>query len=81
MIKTLSDAWPMFLSFIGIVAWFARLESKLDHLKDDYTYHKEKTGDKEAEIWTKLDNMQATMTSILQSLAKIEGKMESNHDK
>lgn len=80
MIETLSNLWPIVLSVVGVIAWFVRLESKLLHLSDDYHEHKENVKDRELAMWTKLDTIQTTMTSVLQGLAKIEGKLESKRE-
>ena len=79
-LDVLIEAWPMITGLILLVAWFIRLESKVLWLQTSHRDQKEEAQEKEAKMWAKIDGLQLTMTSILQSLAKIEGKLESSRD-
>lgn len=70
-------AWPVFAALIGVVAWFIRLESKVLYLERDHLKQNESNEKRESTMWAKIDAIQATSTAILQSLAKIEGKLEA----
>ncbi len=63
--------WDVIVGLVLLVGWFVRLEAKLMYLAKDHAELKQN-------IWTKIDAFQNTMTQVLQSLAKIEGRME-NH--
>ncbi len=54
---------------IGFIAWFIRLEAKVLNLEVNSAENKES-------IWQKLDAMNVTMTTMGQTVARIEGKLE-----
>lgn len=70
--ENLIRLWPLVTPIVFLIVWIIRLESKIIYMAKDH----EQSQVREAKVWTKIDIMQSTMTSILQALAKIEGKLE-----
>lgn len=66
-VEIITNFWPILLSGFFTIVWFVRLESKVLYL--------EKSKDKDSE---KLDAMQVKLDHIAESLARLEGKFESN---
>jgi type IV secretory pathway component VirB8 len=62
---------------ITLIAWLIRLEAKVMYLERDFNDKKNLDVSKEQKIWEKMDEMRDMMTNILQSLARVEGKIES----
>jgi sensor domain CHASE-containing protein len=52
--------------FVGFVAWFIRLESKVQYLQKDHEENKQV-------IYAKLDTMQVTLNQLLQAIGRLEG--------
>lgn len=67
MTEAIIGFWPILLSGFFSIVWFVRLEAKVLYL--------EKSKDKDSE---KLDAMQIKLDHIAESLARLEGKFESN---
>lgn len=55
--------------FIGFVAWFIRLESKVTYLEKDYGDNKVKQGSMN-------ETIQATLNQVLISLGELKGKID-----
>lgn len=72
---TLSEIWPVLLSIFGAIVWLIRLESKVNYLEKDYERYKEAAAEKDKVMWAKLDSLQATMNTVLQTLGEIKGKI------
>lgn len=77
--------------FISFVAWFIRLESKVQYLEKDHVDHKEEVEKNNASykieshardkaIWEKFEAIQKGMNQILQTLGNIEGRLDSRVD-
>lgn len=62
--------------FIGFIAWFIRLESKVLYLEKDHEAHKDSVAKKDEAIWAKLDGLQATTNQVLQLVGELKGKIE-----
>ena len=59
--------WPLAVSLFFTIVWLVRLEAKVLYLEKQ-----------EGEHWDKLDAMQRKLDKIAESLARLEGKLESN---
>ena len=80
MLSQLNDLVALIGTVIFFVAWFIRLESKVNYIEKDYQRHIEAQSQKDAVIWTKMDDMQKSINSLLQIVGRIEGKLESQKD-
>lgn len=65
---------------VGIVAWFIRLESKVQYLEKDYNRHQEDQEEKHKTIWVKVDTVQTAINSLLMAIGRVEGKLELKKD-
>lgn len=65
-VETINSLWPLGAAVVGMTAWFVRLEAKVMYLEKDKKI-----------MWNKLDDIQDSLTKILQALAKLEGKLEN----
>lgn len=65
---------------VGIVAWFIRLESKVQYLEKDYNRHQDDQDEKYKTMWAKVDAVQSALNSVLQAIGRVEGKLESKKD-
>jgi hypothetical protein len=73
----LAELWPVLLSIVFLIVWLIRLEAKVLYLEKEHEMRLEN----DKEIWNKFDNMQKLLSQIMQSLARLEGKLEGrNHD-
>ena len=70
-----ANLWPIVAAFICVFAWAIRLEAKVLYLEK----HNENTEEKDKAIWAKFDVMQSTLTAVLQSLSRLEGRLEGAH--
>lgn len=73
--QALSKYWPLLLTFVGLIVWFTRLESKVKSLER----HNENDGPKERAVWDKFDSLQSTLTAVLQAVARVEGRLQGSH--
>lgn len=75
---------------IGFVAWFIRLESKVNYLEKDHSDHKVEINASQEElkkesqhrdkaIWDKMETFQSSMNQLLQAIGELKGKL-SNRD-
>jgi hypothetical protein len=64
--------WEIIITLALGLVWLVRLEAKVLYLEKDRKLDLER----QESLWNKLDSMQVTLTTILTSLAKLEGKME-----
>ncbi len=75
------EYWPVGVALVTMVAWFIRLESKVLYLEKDHHEHKRAYSERETQMWAKIDGLQVGITTVLQALAKIEGKLETRIDR
>jgi hypothetical protein len=62
---------------VFLIVWLIRLEAKVLYLEKEHEMRLEN----DKEIWNKFDNMQKLLSQIMQSLARLEGKLEGRqHD-
>jgi hypothetical protein len=72
--------WKAAIVVVGIIAgyivalsaWMVRLEAKILSIEKDQK--RKDTSDEK--IWAKIDSLQNNMTGVLQSLSRIEGKLD-----
>lgn len=76
MLSNISDVWPLILSAVFVIIWLIRLEAKVLYLEKQNEHRLEN----DKMIWEKFEALQSTLTTILQSLARLEGKLEGRHD-
>lgn len=83
MLDFLVKLWPIFAgAFAGFVAgliWLVRLESKVHNLKEAHNTHIQNAKEKNETLWTKIDTIQTSILTLVQGLARIEGKLDK-HD-
>jgi hypothetical protein len=76
MLSNISEIWPLVLSAVFVIIWLIRLEAKVLYLEKQNEHRLEN----DKMIWDKFEAVQSTLTNILQSLARLEGKLEGRHD-
>ena len=74
-------------ALVGYVAWLIRLEAKvyyqekeLKRLENQSDILSNAQKEKDALIWAKIDDMQKSINSILQTMGRIEGKLETHRE-
>lgn len=72
--------WPVLISTMVFIFWCARLESKVLYLEKDREEGRQATTQRETVLWSKLDNLQSTVTELVKTVAKLEGKLENKKD-
>lgn len=65
---------------VGIVAWFIRLESKVQYLEKDYNRHRDDQDEKFKTLWAKVDAVQSSMNTALVEIGKLSASIGINHD-
>jgi sensor domain CHASE-containing protein len=58
---------------VGVVAWNIRLESKVNNLEKNHSENVES-------VWKKLDDVQKNVIDVLQSVARMEGKIDAERN-
>jgi hypothetical protein len=58
---------------VGVVAWNIRLESKVNNLEKNHS-------DNVESVWKKLDDVQKNVIDVLQSVARMEGKIDAERN-
>lgn len=81
------DLWQLVLAAVITVVWLVRLEAKVmsgeaDIIRLEKLIEKSENQatQRETAIWERLEDLQDTMTEILQKLSRIEGKLENKND-
>lgn len=83
----LDKLWPILLSMVAFVIWLIRLEAEVKYLKkgmealaEEALHHRDslelRYGELDKAIWEKFEALQASMNSIMQTLGRLEGKLE-----
>lgn len=68
MIDKLPDYWPIFAAGMAGLIWLIRLEAKILYM--------EKASDKNEEaLWSKLNDVQALILQLIQSVGELKGKV------
>lgn len=62
----IAEIWPIVACFLAGLVWLIRLEAKVLYLEKDNEDH-----------WNKLDEVQKKLDGIAESLARLEGKLET----
>lgn len=82
LLHNLPEFWPIIIACVVFIVWLIRLESKVLYLENDHKKEVEAKMLEQDKIWEKLNELQTTLTNILQSLARLEGKLEGReHDR
>lgn len=81
------DVWGMIVGIVVAVVWLVRLEAKGNanekenvRLEAKIDKLEEQSAERENAVWQKLEDLNDTMTEILQKLSRIEGKLENKND-
>lgn len=77
MLGQLNDLVTLIGTGVFFVAWFIRLESKVNYLEKDHQRHTELQLQKDTALWAKVDTLQTSLNSLLQAVSRIEGKLEN----
>lgn len=64
--EAIGAMWPILIGVMFGVIWLVRLEAKVLYLEREKKM-----------VWIKLDAIQVTLTEVLISLGKIQGKLET----
>ncbi len=75
----LQGMWPVVISFVLLIGWGVRLELQVAHLKEQISHADGKDQAKDKIIWAKFDAFQGSLNSILQSVSRLEGRLEGRH--
>ncbi len=73
----LSNQYPLVALAALFVMGYVRLEAKVFYLEKDHLNHIQLTARDREMLWAKIDDIRDTNTQIIQTLAKIEGRLES----
>lgn len=60
---------------IAFVAWFIRLESKVQYLEKDHVDYKAATAAKDEKMSEKIDSLQTGMNQLLVAIGELKGKI------
>lgn len=76
--------WPVFVAFIGSLAWLLRIEAKQVYLEKTVKELNDRFSNNDKALWDAVNglskDLQKDIREILQSLGKIEGQLENkNH--
>lgn len=77
-IQIISDLWPIVLAFLLGLIWLVRLEAKFLNLKSNYDNYVVAEKDKDKVMWDKFESIQTSLNTLLQSVARLEGKMDNS---
>jgi hypothetical protein len=77
-IQIISDLWPIVLAFLLGLIWLVRLEAKFLNLKSNYDNYVVTEKDKDKVMWDKFESIQTSLNTLLQSVARLEGKMDNS---
>jgi hypothetical protein len=75
---SLGDALALLILLVGIIAWFIRLESKVNYLEKDQAKKVVADADNNKAIWEKFTSFQVTLHEILVALGRVEGTIASS---
>lgn len=82
--KAIETLWPYLTgAAIPLVAWFVRLEAKvesqsreIESVRGELREHKEASKEKNDKLWETMNEFRASLSTMLQALGRIEGKLE-----
>lgn len=72
LLKWVNEYWYMILSGGAGLWWLLSLEFRIKNVKNDFDGHVKATD----QMWAKIDSMQLQMTSLLQGVSRIEGRLD-----
>lgn len=75
-LATTMQLWPVLVTVVIIVAWFIRLESRQLFHEKDFERYRNQARENEKKIWENIDKIKEQNTEILQSLSRLEGKID-----
>ncbi len=78
-VQTAISLWPIAVGFVVFIAWLVRLEAKVLYLERDLIRSAKESAKKEASMSTEMKEVNSKLTEALKSLAKIEGRLESQN--
>jgi hypothetical protein len=67
-VQLLSEAWPILISVVGLIAWLVRLESQVQAMRVEHEQLKTRHEALDSKVMEQL-------TQVRESLARIEGKL------
>jgi hypothetical protein len=68
----------LLIAIVGIIAWFIRLESKVNYLEKDQDKKVKADAANNLAVWQKFESFQSTLHEILIALGKLEGTITSS---
>ncbi len=80
-VDLLLKLWPVLGFFFFGTIWFVRLETKFGSLEKDYNEHKESIKNKDLTMWAKIDSIQASVNTVIQSMVRVETKIDMQQHK
>jgi len=72
----IKELWHVGVGILVALAGYLELRFGVKQNAKDHALHVISQEKKDVIMWTKIDSLQGTLTSILQALGKIEGKLE-----
>lgn len=79
-VVTIRDYWEVIVGVVMLIAWFVRLEVKQTILEREFEKKEIRDAEKETSLWAKINSIQDTCTQVLQSVARLEGKLDNKRD-
>lgn len=80
----IKNLWAVFAGIVSAILagmlHVMKINGEVTRLRDDYEQQRLDHEKKVDAMWSKIDTLQQTMMSILQSLARLEGKLEVRHN-
>lgn len=69
--EELLKLWPVLVAMVVLIVWIVRLEAKVNYLAKGI--EKE-----DRAVWKKIDSLSKSITEILESVGRIEGRLMRN---
>lgn len=77
--RDLMDYWPLFVTFVLMVAWFVRLEANVMRLEKDHLDLKKAESEKDKALWLKIENLQSTLNQVLIAIGELKGRISKEN--
>lgn len=77
VIRNLINVWPLVVAFASVLVWAIRLEAQVKFQDKELASYKSIQSESMNLVWTKIDTMNISLVRILEALAKIQGKLET----
>ena len=76
--EVLLKLWPVIVSVVLLVAWFIRLESRGDHLKDKHEELKDFVKETNKTLFEKIETLQKENKDMTNLVTRLEGQLSNS---